>query len=720
MLTLLMIFSVSATVKERKFEHHVLPGAPSAGVVKINQSADTKPVINAEFTPVAKKVNKPLKESEQTFEVKCVFKYDRERYRPDMVFIYNADERYDEDYERGDECVYVNVKPGIYNIITMFKRYSSTALYYEEGLAHLILEDIEVNCDIEIELDASLITETISFETYNPDGEKTTLDYVRYLNDLHEVETISEGNVSDFIIQNFISHKDYGYFMVIDNAGGAEVEPGTCGEWKAEWNSNIYVNPVSDKYQFSQARLIYNDKECWFVPMFADGSHTQTVTNKGDKYSDLYNVNFAKTPVGMEGDNVSELPYSISWGLINTLEPLWISNSFSSDVALFHHFRFCQTTSLLRHPQYICMMDFGVEDITTPRFILGMESCNVQPLINNDDLLYLEGGIETGQLLHDKLTFKVTPQSMPVFGSMPQFMQFYYRTYDSPWNEYPYPLLSYESYDYYGDTFTSSDDEIKVSVNGNVVATSKAEIRDWLYASLESPMETGQLVFDYLNNNIEIDGLAGKNSAKVCVDNSVDNFTMPLIQMVQMRDGNNQPAASFSDPTEGSLLITGGDFHKIDGPLNEYGDPLMWYDVYDCDLKVEYAPYGSNDFAPIEMRQEGDMMIGFGYPYIGSLESVDRESATGWFDLRILMTDAAGNTNEQIISPAFKIDRLTGIQQVCVNKANLRIVGRSVVADGGADVEVFTQSGQRVENHNLSAGIYMARSGESVAKLMVK
>ncbi len=113
-------------------------------------------------------------------------------------------------------------------------------------------------------------------------------------------------------------------------------------------------------------------------------------------------------------------------------------------------------------------------------------------------------------------------------------------------------------------------------------------------------------------------------------------------------------------------------------------------------------------------------MISFGYPYVGTLDSVGRCSETGWFDLRIVMTDAAGNTQEQIISPAFRVDSLAGIQAISVNGSNLRVLNSRVVSDDDMPVEVFTLSGQRVENVQLPAGLYVARSGKSVAKLMVK
>ena len=54
--------------------------------------------------------------------------------------------------------------------------------------------------------------------------------------------------------------------------------------------------------------------------------------------------------------------------------------------------------------------------------------------------------------LQSGVSYKVTPQNMPVFGSTPQFMRFYYQTYNSILYEYPYPMLTYNSLGYYGDS----------------------------------------------------------------------------------------------------------------------------------------------------------------------------------------------------------------------------------------------------------------------------
>lgn len=531
------------------------------------------------------------------------------------------------------------------------------------------------------------------------------------------------------------------------NAGGVEVEAGPCGEWKSEWAATIYINPVSDKYQLAQMRMLYNDDECWIVPMFADGSKTQLVTNKGAAYSDLTDVTFRKSPSGEKCETISSSPFAMNWGMGTAgIAPssMW---GVQSSLASFHHVRYCPTASSELHPEYGCLMTFGGEDsaeiidkyvdyddegniiheeviystknIVSPYFSLGMERNTGLPYIDNRFLSTKTGGIDMDNSLQMPVSYCVSSETMPVFGSSPQFLRFFYLTYDSQWYDYPYPLFAYDSCGFYGES--RSDGDISIELNGKRIVSSPQELAEWQMKCMESAMEFGKLVFNYRNDNIEIDGLPGVNTAEISIDTSLDDYTAPLIQSVQFRDSNDRVIERFTQPSDGRLIVTGGDFQENYGSgLNVFGETPLWYEVEDCGITVEYSPYGESDYQPLEVIRENEPMSGFGFPYVASLDCVDRNSVSGWFDIRITMSDASGNSHQQVISPAFHMDSLTGVQSVSLNKSNLHVSDGMVVSDDGADVEVSTISGRRVANSNLSPGIYIARGGESVAKLIVR
>ena len=94
-----------------------------------------------------------------------------------------------------------------------------------------------------------------------------------------------------------------------------------------------------------------------------------------------------------------------------------------------------------------------------------------------------------------------------------------------------------------------------------------------------------------------------------------------------------------------------------------------------------------------------------GWFYTGSLASVTGEGLNGWFDLKIRLTDAAGNWQEQVISPAFRIDDLaySSVVTITPNKVG--------------DNAIYNLAGQRMRGglESLPHGIYIV-GGKKVVK----
>lgn len=80
-------------------------------------------------------------------------------------------------------------------------------------------------------------------------------------------------------------------------------------------------------------------------------------------------------------------------------------------------------------------------------------------------------------------------------------------------------------------------------------------------------------------------------------------------------------------------------------------------EFFDCtaprELKVEYAPYGSDTYTEAEYTEQPGkrFMPAYGNCYEASLAQVTRTSASGWYDLRFTITDNQGNTQQQTVSP---------------------------------------------------------------------
>lgn len=172
----------------------------------------------------------------------------------------------------------------------------------------------------------------------------------------------------------------------------------------------------------------------------------------------------------------------------------------------------------------------------------------------------------------------------------------------------------------------------------------------------------GVLKVTLTNRNVLVDNIPGKNVTSLTFDERKADWTSPTLQMLTFNTADGTVADRFQSSSDGILQFAAGDFNDssfvVDG---------ITFDYYDCKpitVKVEYSPYEENFWSQLNVDEDPTLFTlpSFGYFYRGSLATVDKGSSNGWFDLRITLTDESGNTQEQVISPAFYIDSANGIK----------------------------------------------------------
>ena len=109
--------------------------------------------------------------------------------------------------------------------------------------------------------------------------------------------------------------------------------------------------------------------------------------------------------------------------------------------------------------------------------------------------------------------------------------------------------------------------------------------------------------------------------------------------------------------------------------------------------------------------------VGFGHYFEGSLSDIQTHSKNGWFDLRIKLATADGDYQVQTISPAFKIESLSGIQAV-YDGTDIKVCGNDIIAPH--DAEVYTIEGVPSGLKNLSPGVYIVRVSGIVKKVVIR
>lgn len=247
-----------------------------------------------------------------------------------------------------------------------------------------------------------------------------------------------------------------------------------------------------------------------------------------------------------------------------------------------------------------------------------------------------------------------------------------------------------------------------VSLDGKKVFDSAdgGSLEEWVYNhNVNGP--TGVIDMMFENRNVVVDAtVEGSNIARLHYDENAADIIAPTPQMLQFRNTADEITERFDKAEDGVVELACADFawHSFDEPADGYNH--FFYTAQPCDLKVEAAAYQTDSFREISVTEDSDLffMPGFGYFYRGSLAVVDTNSANGWYDLRITVSDDAGNYLTQILSPAFAIGEYAAINTIGTDTAD-------------APAEYFTIQGQRVANP-IPGQLLIRRRGTSVTKIL--
>lgn len=247
-----------------------------------------------------------------------------------------------------------------------------------------------------------------------------------------------------------------------------------------------------------------------------------------------------------------------------------------------------------------------------------------------------------------------------------------------------------------------------VKINGEEMPLEEnMDMYQW-YSIRRSDLETipGKVELTVTDTNVSVDDLQGRNVAKLVYDERNDDICLPSVSMLIFRDKNNMVTDRFDRPDDGLMYFSAGDFNW----------DTNWFVCGEIDVKVEYAPYGTENFKEIEVDEVPELFLmpNFGYCYRASLDQIDLPSDNGWYNLRLTVTDRAGNSQSQIIEPAFNIKKVSATE--IIDGESTRYTVFSI--DGFKVGELSSVS----ETGSLKEGIYLLRSkdGSQVKKVFIR
>lgn len=592
----------------------------------------------------------------------------------------------------GANSVTMKVPAGTYD---MFASYISD---YSE-VYYVFREEVEITADTTITLAQSEATTPINIRTVDHTGKPL---YMPVYN--ANYEKIDDGTAEDYSSASFFVLKGYGSVTTV-LGGGYKYQ---------NHDTDFFVSNLSSRYKLCEIREIGVGEVYWFNKyVVEDLSKATTVTNDPSRFA-KYDQKFEQTP---EWKDYPE--YHIPGYLMNATYGSYY---------------------LMGQQSYIPWMP--TKDFTTKFYIdmpeeTGEEGFNmtVKPLMGEymeedswgDYTDYYYTFTRGQQVLGDVDGIKFVAAGYDEYGNF-NAPEGEYRSQLYPGN----PAFSYGLDEAEGEVVMGAACPIN-SIRGDVFVDAGTEyvdlfynyvgrygeLRDADYYSYDVWVEENDLEGDvhemvFNNENVLVDGIKGKNVTSMRYhENAADHYA-PTLQMLDFRRGG-KVTDRFETPEGAVMNFAGGDFVS-------HFDSYQWSGYFTwqpATAKAAYAPYGTDNWTELEVVEDQSKfyMPGFGQFFSASLAGVEGEEE--WFDVKVTLTDQSGNTQEQVISPAFYVKNMpTAINDVKVGNALVKVVDGAIVADGA--VEVFTIDGRRVDSSNLSHGIYVVRvNGNETAKVVL-
>lgn len=636
------------------------------------------------------------------------------------------------------------IPAGTYDFLGHFcKKNTSDITGWDPDVCY-IAENVEI-CEgsiVEFKPDESTIC--LTMETTIPNGDKTrfrTLSYDENWN--HEI--IEEGNVYNVNLKKIIILGDFIVEDMLMHPTDFNVLASPAGEYDAKKHLNFYVNQVSERYLFREIAYMPAfpnfDDGLYVAVTEARGSHEGVYTN--EPFYDFTDNTIDLTPAAkkypMPSDLDDEYPFALGLntyfkGTANTeylslnlkspdLWKIWTSRPeqpvSNDNLYLTYNIEYAEAyipitedwgsyimKKYIASPQYFPYAEAGNTVIAYPHDVFMLhKNADLIPIYTFPCIEYYASVLDNLELTSGSSAPLLTMWSQP-----------YYDWYSEssitrPWWFYTGRV---------SESLSATDylSSLSLSIEGKEIADNTEDAIHWVAANQDK-----DVVYDFtvVTDNFEIDGITGGNIAHVSYANlGIDN-TPPTATMLQFRDVNDKVTQIFESNNGATLLLSAADMEICEGEPFSWGDKRIWMELSSPE-KVEawVSANGANveTISRIELTEKPEgFSNGLGALFMGSLSDIDITSPNGWFDLTILVEDAAGNKQIQTLSPAFKIDSLSGTQTVAM-KEGVRVSGRNVIAPVGT--QVFTVNGIEVGLSNLAPGIYIVKTSSSASKIAIK
>lgn len=665
-------------------------------------------------------------DDEGPFEPNVVPDFDNTKYKMDAMFFYHRTDQ--KDPYRGSGFAFGSMlmwmmpaveEGGTYDLIFTFKR-------LEDGKhIYVTVEDVKMERGMpEVKIDPTTATIEYKYRTVDPEGkpfELTTLEGTWTIDEEYPEDPgwwsfkrnpEKLGKVRESVMDGGPVHYLYGgVTMTIASLynyqypAGAVVDGETYPDGlfvSGEGDHDILVTP-STHYTYPQAHSYYCEDGIYTIGLCPiPGKGSQTVTNDPADYIKVRETFVASPAAATTGEKAR---YSHNTAIFlgdEEMETLFDSH-------------YCEKLGVEKQPDLYYLCNRKPTDAVYDNFQVGIKPCGIEYLKST-----MAGwwGTESCFMLTDHAAKGVT-RPAPL-NRIDELDGFNWKNYAEPLDPYfHHPVFTYahpadgqtlgNNFRYfilqsrngdvdeedpnvvevgsmahgfsgpYGEMY-SSDKEMANTIvhytDGDAIDKDIAEFKgdryyygwskDW---NAQSP-DKGDYTVNVVNENMVIDDIKGSVKATVKFSTRGDDHSAPTLTHLRAVNKDGVIADRFTTADEATVQLSVADF-KYEKTYHSESE-FDYSDYYapqhaKVDLKFEVSPYQADDFEAIELKEDENMFYpqAYGAYYEGSLAGITKKSANGWYDLRITVADAAGNSISQVISPALNIAGLAaGIDNV--------------------------------------------------------
>lgn len=571
----------------------------------------------------------------------------------------------------------------------------------------VVKEGVKISADTELTFDVAEATNLVEFKAFAPDGKPYQHPVRRKRPDGKRELDYSEANIHFETLGHVVYHQQYGDFVGIYQATSHVTDEG--GSIPASFN--YYINDVSDNYRSTLVRLAISDKnEVYMISMAAKGIPDKPVTNSNFKKIE---EKFIHTPAKefYNRENGSKIDV---WTYVRNYYLLKLDNLQEAENPVFYY-----STS---DEDMISNCDF--------LFQIQLKSFEKdEPLANSDkrDQLAITGpilnitqkGMAYENPANNYFTFPRDNFSGSIGDNVPLTMMVMHSVdaNGSRSVQYAPSILGR-----YGEQIESSASRLdaRISLEGKTVFEGPVSaINGWAVEFASDNHQKGNVTGQFVNSNIKVDGIPGVSTVTVNYNENRNDVCAPSAQMMSFTDAQGMPKNKFSATDDINVRISGGD-------PNGNGRTYSYMDARSFNLA--YAPYATDRYtdAPLSVIRNATSSQNQTV-YGATLSNITEKSSNGWYDVKISITDQEGNTSVQTISPAFKIEDNSGIDDIEASQRKAMSYRDGMLFVSDCDkVEIYGLDGRRILSaygpsvslDSLPAGIYIARSATSSLKIL--